>query len=114
MSWYLEVYKKYAHFGGRARRKEYWMFSLFFSISVMVAGILDSIIGSMGIISALYGLASIVPSISVSVRRLHDIGKSGWFLFVVLIPLIGFIWYLILACTEGNSGENAYGTDPKA
>jgi len=117
--WYIAVLKKYAVFRGRARRKEYWMFVLFNIIFAAVAIILDNVIGiaaegvGYGPIYAVYMLAVLVPSLAVSVRRLHDIGKSGWFLFIALIPIVGGIWLLVLMCSEGNAGENKYGADPK-
>jgi uncharacterized membrane protein YhaH (DUF805 family) len=120
MKYYVDVMKKYAVFNGRARRKEYWMFVLFNLIFLIVAMILDNILGTKisglpyGLIYCLYAVAIIVPALAVSIRRLHDIGKSGWYIFVNLIPLAGFIWYLVLLCSSGNTGENKYGPDPKA
>ena len=128
MEWYLKVVRdNYANFSGRARRKEYWMFFLFNMIFTIVAGIADNILGtdftigegaysvSMGYgwIYLIYVLAVIIPGCSVAVRRLHDVGKSGWFLLISLIPLIGVIWLIILMCTEGNKTENTYGPSPK-
>ena len=119
MNWYLSVLKKYAVFSGRARRKEYWMFFLFNIIFAFVAMILDNALGTAiegsgyGLIYILYTLAVLLPGIAVSVRRLHDVGKSGWFLLIILIPFVGAIWFLVLACTDGNPGKNAYGANPK-
>ncbi|MCD6594881.1 DUF805 domain-containing protein [bacterium] len=119
MSWYVKVLKNYAVFSGRARRKEYWMFVLFNIIFSFVAMILDNIIGiaienvGYGPIYLLYCLAVFIPGLAVSVRRLHDIGKSGWFILISLIPFIGPIWLLVLMCTDSESGENDYGTNPK-
>lgn len=113
MKWYLEVLKKYAVFNGRARRKEYWMFVLFNVIVAFILGIIDGILGTTPIIYGIYMLAVILPSISVVVRRLHDIGKSGWWFFIIFIPLIGGLWMLGLMCTEGKPGENEYGLNPK-
>jgi uncharacterized membrane protein YhaH (DUF805 family) len=119
MSWYLTALKKYAVFSGRARRKEYWMFTLFNIIFLIVAMILDNVLGTTigdigyGYIYLLYGLAVIIPSLAVLVRRLHDIGKSGWWIFISLIPLIGSIWLLILLVTDSKPGENQYGPNPK-
>lgn len=112
MNWFLGVIQKYAVFSGRARRKEYWMFVLFNFIFAAAASIIDSILGTY-LISPLYSLAVFVPSLAVSVRRLHDIGKSGAWIFISLIPLAGPIWLLILLATEGNRGDNQYGPDPK-
>lgn len=119
MSWYLKVLKQYADFNGRARRKEYWMFILFYIIFAIVAIILDNILGlamesiGYGPLYGLYTLAMFIPSLAVVVRRLHDTGKSGWMVLVSLIPLVGGIWLLVLMATEGNAGENEYGPDPK-
>ncbi len=112
MSWFLAAIQKYATFSGRARRKEYWMFVLFSVIFSIAASIIDAILGTM-LISILYCLAIIVPSLAASVRRLHDIGKSGAWIFISLIPFIGSIWLLILLAKEGVRGDNQYGPDPK-
>ena len=177
MDWYLAVLKKYAVFGGRARRKEFWMFHLFDIIFLTVAFFLDialagtdywtantalfstlyivailiptlvvlvrrlhdvgksdwyyfvglilivgpiiALVGrdywpaGMSLFSTLYILALLIPGLAVMVRRLHDVGKSGWYYFVGLIPIVGPIWLLVLMCTEGDRGPNAYGLDPK-
>ncbi len=119
MNWYLQVLQKYAEFGGRARRKEYWMFALFNIIFSIVAMILDNILGTTmenaayGLFYILYGLAVLIPALAVSVRRLHDVGKSGWMILIALIPIIGGIWLLVLMVTDSNPGENKYGPNPK-
>lgn len=114
MNYFTDGIKKYAVFEGRARRKEYWMFILISSIFSIAALILDEIIGSYGLIQSLYSLAIFLPALGLQVRRLHDVGKSGAWIFIGLIPLIGGIWLLILFCTEGDNGTNEYGLDPKA
>lgn len=119
MEWYLKVMRQYADFSGRARRKEYWMFILFNIIFAIVAMILDNVLGiafgqiGYGPIYVIYALAVLLPGLAVTVRRLHDVGKSGWMYFIVLIPIIGAIWILVLMCTEGDSGSNEYGSNPK-
>ncbi len=113
MNWYLKVLKQYADFNGRARRQEYWMFVLFNIIFSIAATVLDTILGTWGAIAGLYGLAIIIPGLAVGVRRLHDIGKSGWMLLVAFIPVIGAIWLIILFATEGTAGSNEYGVNPK-
>jgi uncharacterized membrane protein YhaH (DUF805 family) len=104
MKFYLKVLQNYATFKGRASRSEYWYFVLFniiFSIALSyVSGVVN-----LPILYTIYSLALLIPSIAVAVRRMHDVGKSGWF---ILIP----IYDLILACTEGVKGENEYGTEP--
>ena len=106
MNYYLKVLQNYATFGGRARRSEYWYFILF---NVIISFGLGSVGGLMQVnwIYNIYTLAVLIPSIAVAVRRMHDVGKSGWF---VLVP----IYNLILACTNGVQGDNEYGADPKA
>lgn len=120
MEYFLQALRKYADFTGRARRKEYWMFVLFQVLAFMVAIVVDTLFATVtgaefgaGYITGLLWLALIVPGIAVSVRRMHDLDKSGWFLLVSFIPLIGGIWLLVLTCTEGTSGPNQYGPDPK-
>lgn len=119
MNWYLDVLKKYAVFSGRARRKEYWMFFLFNLIALAVAALLDNLLGldyedmGYGVIYSLYALAVLLPSLGVGIRRLHDIGNSGWWLLISFIPLVGGIWLLVLLAREGQAGPNQYGPDPK-
>jgi uncharacterized membrane protein YhaH (DUF805 family) len=124
MEWYLKVLKQYADFKGRARRKEYWMFTLLNFIFVNVALLLGLMLGGMNenligvfgfiyLVVILYTLAILIPSIAVLVRRLHDIGKSGGYYFVSLIPVAGPIWLLVMLCTDGEAGPNMYGPNPK-
>jgi uncharacterized membrane protein YhaH (DUF805 family) len=127
MNWYLKVLNNYAVFSGRARRKEYWMFVLVFLITLIIAAILDNVLGitfkfgegemamkfPYGYIYVLYSLALLIPSLAVGVRRLHDTGRSGWMMLLCLIPIIGGIWLLVLMLIEGTPGENEYGLNPK-
>jgi uncharacterized membrane protein YhaH (DUF805 family) len=119
MNWYLEVLKKYAVFSGRARRKEYWFFVLFNFIFAVVLAFIDGMTGTFdpetgyGVLSGIYGLAVIIPGIAVTIRRLHDTDRSGWWLLILFIPLIGAIWLLVLMVIDGTPGENQYGPDPK-
>lgn len=113
MSWYLMVIKNYFGFSGRARRKEYWMFTLFNVIFAIVALIIDFVLGTNLIIYTLYILAVLFPSLAVNWRRLHDISKSGWWFFIQIIPLIGAIWLLILLVSDSTPGSNQYGPNPK-
>jgi len=119
MRWYLEALKKYAVFSGRARRKEYWMFILFNTLVSCALVVLDLLTGTavksvgLGALSGLYTLAIFIPGFAVAVRRLHDIGRSGWWLLINLIPLIGGIIFLVFSVTEGQRGDNRYGPDPK-
>ncbi len=113
MNWYLEVLKKYVVFSGRARRKEYWMFFLFNIIIALVLGIIEGLVGGPGIISTLYSLAVLIPGIAVSVRRLHDTSRSGWWLLIGLVPIIGAIVLLVFMVQDSQQGENQYGQNPK-
>ena len=108
MNWYLKVLKQYADFSGRARRKEYWMFFLFnMIITYGIMGIaIATEMPTLTLVSTIYSFAVLIPAIAVGVRRMHDVGKSGWFL---LIPL----YNLILACTDSEAGANKWGDNPK-
>ncbi|MEU0672792.1 DUF805 domain-containing protein [Streptomyces sp. NPDC006172] len=112
MHWYVDVLKKYAVFGGRARRQEYWMFTLFSLIISIVLAIVDAVIGS-NILGIIYTLAVLLPSVGVTIRRLHDTDRSGFWLFIVLVPLIGAIVLIVFLAGEGKRGPNEYGPDPK-
>ena len=120
MQWYIDVLKKYAVFSGRARRKEFWMFTLFSIIISLILSIIDHVVGldynsgRNGVLQSIYGLAVLLPTIGVAIRRMHDTGRSGWWILINLIPCIGWIWFIVLAAQEGNAGDNAYGPDPKA
>jgi uncharacterized membrane protein YhaH (DUF805 family) len=117
MNYYIGVLKKYAVFNGRARRAEYWYFALFSIIISIILGIVDNVlgfsIGNTGILGGIYALAVLIPSIAVSIRRLHDTGKSGWMLLVTLIPFIGWIWIIVLMVIDSSPGGNRYGPNPK-
>ncbi|HET6297297.1 MAG TPA: DUF805 domain-containing protein [Kribbella sp.] len=118
MQWYTDVLKKYITFTGRARRKEFWMFTLFSFIISAVLGTIDNIIGTTnstgsGLLSSLYGLAVLLPSLAVWVRRLHDTDKSAWWLLIALTG-IGIIVLIVFAVLEGTPGDNKHGPDPKA
>ena len=125
MKWFLKVLRHYADFSGRARRKEYWMFALFNSMFALAWSFLGTLAykflndgnspSELGSISfgLSYSIMIMLPSLAVVVRRLHDLGKSGWMILIVLIPLIGAIWLFVLMVTEGQPEENKYGTNPK-
>jgi uncharacterized membrane protein YhaH (DUF805 family) len=119
MHWYLKVLRQYADFEGRARRKEYWMYALFNLLALFVAAILDSLLGLtrnglFGPVYGLYALATFIPGLAVGARRLHDTDRSGWWLLLAIIPLIGAIVLLVWCATEGTRGSNQFGDDPKA
>lgn len=123
---FLQPYKKYADFSGRARRKEYWSFFLFYMIMMFFLGFIDGFLSGfsgsyrvamdnygIGLMVGLFILGSIIPSIAVAVRRLHDTNRSGWWLLLGLIPLIGSIWLIVLFCFDSHPGENRFGKKPK-
>ncbi len=119
MIWYLLVLKKYAVFSGRSSRKEFWYFSLIsFLIAIVLAvadvmtGTFDAEIG-IGLLGGIYVIAILIPGIAVSVRRLHDTDRSGWWLLIAFIPLIGAIVLLVFWAQDSQPGENQYGSNPK-
>ena len=114
MEWYLKVWKQYADFSGRARRKEFLMFVLFNILAGIVLGILGLIPVLGTILNVGYGLAIIVPALALAVRRLHDVGRSGWWYLICLIPLVGSIILLVWFCTDSQPGDNKWGANPKA
>ncbi|MDQ6647254.1 MAG: DUF805 domain-containing protein [Pseudomonadota bacterium] len=112
--WYLKCVKgHYADFDGRARRTEYWMFFLANLIIAIVISLVGRII-HLPVLSSLYSLAVLLPGLAVGARRLHDTGRTGWWLLIGLLPVIGWIWLLVLFAIEGDRGSNPYGADPKA
>jgi uncharacterized membrane protein YhaH (DUF805 family) len=113
MNWYIEVLKKYAVFSGRARRTEYWMFVLFNFLIGFALGFIEGFFGGPGIIGMLYSLAVLIPGIAVGVRRLHDTNRSGWWLLIALIPLIGLIVLIVFFASDSQVEENKYGANPK-
>ncbi|MBE8718959.1 DUF805 domain-containing protein [Cellvibrio polysaccharolyticus] len=112
MEYFLSVVKQYVNFEGRARRREYWMYILFYLIFYVGAVIIDYVIG-LGLIALIYSLALLLPSISVAARRLHDTGRSGWWQLLALIPLIGAIIVIIFLVQDSTPGDNKYGSNPK-
>ena len=119
MKYWLECWKKYATFSGRARRKEYWMWALFnFLVTsgmVIVDGILQaSGILTIGILGMVYSFAAILPGWAVFNRRMHDIGKSGWWCLIGLVPVVGAIVLLVFTCKDSQPGDNEYGPNPKS
>ena len=120
MNWFIQALKKYAVFSGRARRKEYWFFVLFYIIIAIVLVMIDSMADTisattgMGLLSGIFALAMFIPGLAVGIRRLHDINKSGWWILIGLIPFIGPLILIIFALMAGTAGDNEYGSDPKA
>ena len=132
MNWYLEVLKKYAVFEGRARRKEYWFFVLFNILISIVLAFIDQLTGNVdaevglgiltgnvdaetgiGILSGIYALGVAIPGIAVSVRRLHDTGRSGWWLLITFVPVIGALVFFYFMVLDSDPERNEYGPSPK-
>ncbi len=122
MKYYLKALKQYADFNGRARRKEYWMFTLFYAIfylilntTVLICIHTDNLtyINISSSILTLYLAAMFIPSLALCVRRLHDINKSGWNILLLLIPIVGAIIVFVYTVTAGDLGPNRFGKDPK-
>jgi uncharacterized membrane protein YhaH (DUF805 family) len=117
VEWAKRPLKKFADPRGRAPRAEYWWFTLFGSIAYIVAVVIDSVLGlgdpvdSFGLLSGLLALALLIPSIMVGIRRLHDTGRSGWWMLIMVLPLIGLI-LIVFFCLRGDKGSNHYGADP--
>ncbi len=113
IDWYLKVIRdNYANFSGRARRSEYWYFTLSNILIIMFLALLTLIADALSFLMIIYAIAIIIPSMAVAVRRLHDTGKSGWLLLLSLVPF-GSLILLVFYCIEGNNGPNQYGHDPK-
>ena len=119
MNWYLVALKKYAVFAGRARRKEFWFFVLFNTLIAIALAVIDMLTGTfdedvgLGLLSGLYAVAMILPSIAVTVRRLHDTDRSGWWYLLVFLPVIGGLVILVFMCLNGTPGGNRFGPNPK-
>jgi uncharacterized membrane protein YhaH (DUF805 family) len=130
MEWMILPLKRYAQFSGRSRRREFWMWVLFNWTVAIGLAVIDTLIGfggtsavtgpmgaayswySNGPLSLIWMLATFIPNLSVSIRRLHDIDKSGWWLLILLVPLVGFIALVVFQCVEGTRGANRFGPDP--
>lgn len=122
MIWYFAAFANYANFSGRARRKEYWFFALFNILVALglLAGMMAvsvaasaSFASMWAILYGVYFVATIIPSLSVTVRRLHDTGRSGWWYFIGLVPVIGAFIVLWFTCEDSQRGDNEYGPSPK-
>lgn len=114
MNGYLATLKKYADFRGRARRTEYWLFFLFNLVIATLLGVVDFFLGTLGALGALFALAILIPSIAVAARRMHDTNRSGWWLLIAFIPVIGTIALIIFLLLDSDPGENRFGSNPKA
>ncbi len=118
MRWYLLALQKYDVIRGRASRKELGKFLFYNLVFILLAIATDNIFGltaaglPYGLFNYLYIAAILIPTFAISIRRLHDVGKSGWFSLIVLIPVLGLVWLIILFCAEGVDGDNKYGSNP--
>jgi uncharacterized membrane protein YhaH (DUF805 family) len=120
MKWFLDCLKnKYATFAGRARRQEYWYYVLFYVLAIVALAIIDGITGTfseeagIGLLSGLFVLATIVPTIAVTVRRLHDTDRSGWWVLLEFVPIIGGLVLLVFTLLDSQPGANRFGANPK-
>ena len=120
MNYYIDcITKKYVCFSGRARRKEYWMFALFNFIAALIVGFIGGFlagatdVSAFALLGTIYNLAVILPAMGVLIRRLHDIGKSGWWWLIGLVPFVGWIVILVFCCLDSQPGGNQYGPNPK-
>ena len=120
MNYYIDcLTKKYCCFSGRARRKEYWMFVRFNFIAALVIGFVGGFLAGLTNVTAfaflgtIYNIAVIVPSMGLLFRRLHDIGKSGWWWLIGLVPFVGWIVIIVFCCLDSQPGDNQYGPNPK-
>ena len=132
LQWGLMPFRRYADFAGRSRRREYWMFVLFnYALAAVYGAVLGIVMLALYFADAsetmmmsicyvllvpyfLYSCYAMIPGLAVTVRRLHDLDKSGWYLLIGLIPLVGAILLLVWYCTEGTRGPNRFGPDPLA
>jgi len=109
----FEALSKYAEFSGRARRQEYWMFVLLYVISSIVAGLIDIFLGTEAV-TIILGLALLIPSVAVLIRRLHDLDRTGWWALFMFLPILGTLLLLVFCVLKGTEGPNRYGPDPLA
>lgn len=119
MNWYLDALKNYAVFNGRSHRKAYWLFVLFNMLIAIGLAIVDSMAGTFdqetgfGLFGALYALAVFLPGLAITVRRLHDTSRSGWWALLVLIPVLGVLVLIVFMVLDSHPGTNEYGPNPK-
>ncbi len=121
MNSYMDAMRRYVDFSGRSGRKDYWIYVLVYLIIYIVATVIDSTVfglhmgpaghmsPNIGILSGIVALVHLIPGIAVSVRRLHDTDRSGWWLLIVFVPFIGWIWLIVLYCFAGTPGSNRFG-----
>ena len=118
MNWYLDAWKNYVTFTGRSRRQAYWMFVLFNILAIILANLIDNVLGLVGDggygpVSTIYGLAVFLPGLALAIRRLHDTGRSGWWMLISFLPIIGLIVLIVFFVQDSQPGSNQYGPNPK-
>nr|WP_315428004.1 DUF805 domain-containing protein [uncultured Albidiferax sp.] len=119
MNWFVDALKKYAVFSGRAQRSEYWYFFLFYFGLAIGAALLDGMVGAfnrqagVGLFGGIVALGLLLPSLAVGVRRLHDIDRSGWWLLIAVVPVVGAIVLLVFSLKDSQPGSNRFGPNPK-
>lgn len=118
MNYYLNAIRKYCDCKGRASRKEYWMFVLINFLISLVFALLDAVVQhttsiKLNVLSLLYGIAILCPALGLSIRRLHDVGRSGRWLLLIFVPFVGSIVLLVFSLMDSQSGANEYGPNPK-
>lgn len=107
----FEALSKYAEFSGRARRQEYWLFVLLYVILSLIAGVIDAVLGTEAV-TLILGLALLIPSVAVLIRRLHDLDRSGWWALFMFLPILGTLLLLVFCVMKGTEGPNRFGPDP--
>ena len=114
IEYYILAFQKYGQFSGRATRSEYWWFYLVTIAVSLLLAILDSVFSiPFTLLSTIYFFASLIPSLAIQVRRLHDVNKSGWYMLLNFVIIIGWIWLLVLNILDSTPGANKYGPNPK-
>ncbi len=120
MQWFMTALQKWADFSSRARRREYWFFVLIYIVIYIVLTVIDMMVGladpatGVGVLGGIFALAMLIPSISVGVRRLHDTNRSGWWLLIGFIPIIGALVLIVFFLLDSQPGDNRFGPNPKA
>lgn len=113
MEWYKDAFIRFTDFQGRSQREAFWFFLLFHLLVAFALGFVDGLLGLGGFLGFIYALIALVPSAALTVRRLHDMGRSGWFILLALLPGIGMVILLIMAAIDSEDGSNEWGPNPK-
>lgn len=114
INWFMKVVTQhYFDFNGRARRAEFWWYIVVYMVLAIIVNVIDSMVHLGGLLGGLLSLALLLPNLGVAVRRLHDTNRSGWWILIALVPLVGIVLLIIWYAAEGTKGPNTYGPDPK-